>query len=152
MDAAIDKTDASAPTRGQRIGQLLLVVIAAAIVAAALYYALTIIRATTFSTDRGFRVLDEAIGQFENVQDSMASLLKLVPAFPECDAEPPRRRNNCIKNSYQSRLDVPELRLEDRVDEKSFPTCSQSRREEFLVRLDEPRVGFSIFPCSVPVD
>jgi hypothetical protein len=150
MDATTDKADVHmGSTRGQRIGQLLMIVVAAAVLAAALYYAMSIIRSTTFSTDRGFRVLDESIGQFENLQDSMASLLKLVPSIPECEGLPARRRSSCIKSSYQSRLDVPELKLEDRLDEKAYSACAQSRREEFLLRLDEPRVGFTIFPCSV---
>ncbi|HVF16001.1 MAG TPA: hypothetical protein VNA21_03795, partial [Steroidobacteraceae bacterium] len=149
----MDATDVAAgPSRGQRIGQLLLIVIAALVLAAAMYYAMTIIRSSTFNTDRGFRVLDEAIGQFENLQDSMASLLKLVPSIPACDGLPPRRRNSCIKTNYQSRLDVPELKLEDRIEEKTFAACSQARREEFLLRMDEPRVGFTIFPCSVAAE
>ena len=96
----MDATDAAAgTTRGQRIGQLLLIVLAALVLAAALYYAMTIVRSSTFNTDRGFRVLDESIGQFENLQDSMASLLKLVPSIPACDGLPPRRRNSCIKTN-----------------------------------------------------
>lgn len=97
-------------------------------------------------------MLDEAIGQFENLQDSMASLLKLVPAIPACDGLPARVRTSCIRSNYQARLDVPELKLEDRVNEKTFAACAQARREEFLLRLDEPRVGFTIYPCSVTND
>lgn len=157
MDAAANKGDVhEGPTRGQRIGQLLMFVLVALFLSAAMYYALTLVRTSTYSTDRGFRVLDEAIGQFGNMQDSLASLLKLVPAIPplpQCADPSPRKRAACVKKAfisvYQERLDVPE-QIEERFEHKTFTSCTQTRREEFLLRPDEPGIGYTIFPCSAP--
>lgn len=152
MDASTDRTDGHAGmTRGQRVGQWLAIALLALVIGAALYYALTIIRSTTFSTDRGFRVLNESIGEFENLQNSLASLLKLVPDIDCADGQG-AQLNQCLNDHYQSRLDIPGVRLEKWDDRQTSTFCSESRREEFLLRSSESRVAFTIYPCSLKGD
>src|SRR5690606_27616645 len=54
--------------------------VAAALLIALSYYGLQYFRSSSFSDERGFRVLREMTGQFANFQEAVAGLLTLVPA------------------------------------------------------------------------
>src|SRR5688572_26036994 len=58
---------------------LLLIAAFAVLIGTAGYYAFRYVDRSTFNDARAFRVLDELVSQFENFQQTMASLLALVP-------------------------------------------------------------------------
>jgi len=87
MAETLPKTDAhqadakSEPVREPaRWLPLLIAAVAACLVAGCGYYALKFFRGSTVNDERAFRALGEITGQFDNLQDTMGSLLQLVPA------------------------------------------------------------------------
>jgi len=93
MADTLPKTDAtrtgadSEPVRQPaRWLPLLIAAVAACLVAGCGYYALKFFRGSTVSDERAFRALGEITGQFDNLQDTMGSLLQLVPAKTNLEA------------------------------------------------------------------
>src|SRR5688500_2968989 len=68
--------------RGASWISLLLIDAFAVLIGAAGYFAFRYVDRSTFNDARAFRVLDELTGQFENFQETMGSLLDLVPEDP----------------------------------------------------------------------
>src|SRR5262249_7808541 len=112
-----------------------------------------------------FRVLTEIVGQLDNFQGTMTSLISLVPESAGC---PPSKQCRETWRAYTNKLNVPDIALSYVDDalitkrgtakivtmcEKHIPAGSQNivdalaGRYEFWLRVDDPGRRFTIVSC-----
>src|SRR4051812_31468348 len=105
MAAAISKAESNKEPVRPATRWLPLVIAATAVCLAAAcgYYVLKFFRGSTANDERAFRALGEITGQFANLQETMGSLLQLVPR----DAQ----RDNTVGKRYVASLALEGLQL-----------------------------------------
>lgn len=139
-------TDAALKTRS-RVSYILMILAAAAIVGGVAYYGLGVIRASTFSKERAFRVLGEVAEQFQNLQGNLVGLLGNVSdKLKHCPD------NSCAAEREQFARKL-ELKLQLRnidLDKSVFEAlCTvNDRASAFVIHGSEPNLPFQLFSCA----
>ena len=147
MSAKQDSSPAEGPPPRRSASWMPVILTAMLVVAIAIvgYFGLQYLKSSSFQEGRAFRVLGEVANQFDNMQGSMASLLRLVPESvfnQQCIADPTQ------KTQYLGKLDLPDLKLEPVKPGEAHVRigASQIERYEFDLQLDDPRRPFTIRP------
>jgi len=116
---------------------LVIAALAVCLVAAFGFYGLKFFRSSAFDDERAFRALSEIIGQFDNLQETMGSLLQLVPANANKPGEAER---------YTRSLTLEGLGLDVRHgDSKVCPPSPQ--RAIFEVQMTGSARDFLVRQC-----
>ena len=115
---------------------LLLITTFAVLMGTTGYFVFHYIDRSTFNDARAFRVLDELVGQFENFQQTMTSLLALVP-------ERAGEEETYAKTLVLPRLQLKRLKSECSTDEVQL---AQEQARFVLLRHDES-YSFAVSKC-----
>lgn len=134
-DAARTDAQSEPERRPARWLPLLIAAVAACLVAGCSYYALKFFRGSTVNDERAFRALGEITGQFDNLQDTMGSLLQLVPA--RANLEPN------VTARYLASLALEGLQL----DVEACTAATNPTRPAFAVEAQGSSRHFSVRRC-----